>query len=111
MKHLLLRLEKVTNVEALKHVESLQEVMDKVVDAMGFHVVETCDHQFKPFGATRLYLLSESHCSAHTFWEEEMVHLDVFCCTDFDHTRTRRLFLEGFGTTSYKETVVDRSNE
>lgn len=108
MKHLILRLEEVTHVEALKHVETLREVMDKVVNTMGFHVVGTCDHQFQPFGATRLYLLSESHCSAHTFWEEKRVCLDIFCCADFDTVQARQLFLEGFGTTVYEETVVDR---
>lgn len=108
MKHLILRLDKVTQIDPLKHVENLRLVMDRVVGDMGFHVVKTCDHQFTPFGATLLYLLSESHCSAHTFWEERMVHLDVFCCTGFDHVKARTLFLEAFGTSVYDETVVDR---
>jgi len=90
----------------LKHARVLVERMDMILDMMGFHVVNPCHHQFEPFGATALYLLSESHCSVlHTFWE---VHLDVFCCAPFDHDRARKLLVEAFGAQTYKETELER---
>jgi S-adenosylmethionine/arginine decarboxylase-like enzyme len=43
-------------------------------------VVGKCFHQFEPYGATGVLVLSESHFSAHTYPENEMVYIDVFCC-------------------------------
>jgi len=48
------------------------------------NVVGECSHQFKkdnsPYGATMIYLLSESHLSVHTFVDERKITLDLFTC-------------------------------
>lgn len=109
MKHLLLRLRNVKNVDALQHASVLHKGMDAIVKEMRFHVVGECLHQFKPFGATILYLLSESHCSAHTFWEEKEVYIDVFCCFDFNEKKAIELFCAFFQTLDEENTVVVRN--
>ncbi len=44
-----------------------------------------CAHQFKkdnmPYGATMIYLLSESHLSIHAFVDEGKITLDLFTCS------------------------------
>ena len=58
--------------------------MDKVVEELKLNVVGECSHQFEnfnaPYGATIVYLLSESHLSIHTFVDEGKITLDLFTC-------------------------------
>ncbi len=49
--------------------------MDKLVEELKLNVVGDCSHQFKkdnsPYGATMVYILSESHLSVHAFVDEK----------------------------------------
>ncbi len=55
--------------------------MDKVVEELKLNVVVSeCSHQFSPYGATMVCLLSESHLSIHTFVDEGKITLDLFTC-------------------------------
>ena len=71
--------------DRLKTVESLKPFMDKVVQELNLNVVGECSHQFKkdnvPYGATMVYLLSESHLSIHTFVDEGKITIDLFTCS------------------------------
>ena len=40
------------------------------------------EHRFTPHGVTILILLSESHCSIHTWPEKEYAAMDIFTCGD-----------------------------
>jgi S-adenosylmethionine decarboxylase proenzyme len=77
----------VKNIEGdrLKTVESLKPFMDRVVQELNLNVVGECSHQFKkdnvPYGATMVYLLSESHLSIHTFVDEGKITIDLFTCS------------------------------
>lgn len=72
--------------------------MDEFMLEMNMNVLSKSSHQFQPFGATLLYLLQESHCSIHTFWEDNEAYLDLFCCRDFSvETALESLRLK-FGT-------------
>ena len=53
-----------------------------VPDILDLNVIRQCRNQFKPFGATILYLLSTSHCSIHTFVEERCFTMDVYTCNE-----------------------------
>ncbi len=50
--------------------EYIESFMDKVVEELKLNLINKCSHQFKkddlPYGATMIYLLSESHLSIHT---------------------------------------------
>jgi S-adenosylmethionine decarboxylase len=66
----------VKNIESdrLKTFEYIESIMDKVVEELKLNVINKCSHQFKKdnltYGATMIYLLSESHLSIHTFADE-----------------------------------------
>jgi S-adenosylmethionine decarboxylase proenzyme len=62
-------------------IDELQELMNSVAEQCKFNVVGRCFHQFEPFGATGVLVLAESHFSAHTYPERDMVYVDVFCCS------------------------------
>ncbi len=74
------------NIESdrLKTAEMIKPFMDKVVDEL-LNVVGECSHQFKkenvPYGATLIYLLSESHLSIHTFVDEGKITIDLCTCS------------------------------
>lgn len=108
MIHLILRLEACQNTDALKTLGILRPVSDNIMKTLDMTVVGIVDHQFKPFGVTVVYLLAESHCSIHTFWETASCYIDLFCCTDFDVDTARTLFVDGFGAQKYDETILHR---
>ncbi len=59
----------------------IRQLMDKVVEELNLNIVVECLHQFKndnvPYGATFIYLLSESHLSMHTFVDEGKITIDL----------------------------------
>ncbi len=68
-KHILIDIKNV-NSDKLKMVEDMKRFLDKIEEELKLTVVGECSYQFekdnKPYGATMIYLLSESHLSVHT---------------------------------------------
>jgi len=60
----------------------LEGIMNRIAEKCGFTVVSRAFHQFEPHGATGVLVLAESHFSAHTYPELNMIYIDVFCCSD-----------------------------
>ncbi len=71
--------------DRLKTVELIKPFMDEVVEELNLNVVGDCSHQFEkdnvPYGATMVYLLSESHLSIHTFVDEGKITIALFTCS------------------------------
>ena len=82
-KHILVDIKNISS-DKLKLVEDVKPFMDKLVEELKLNVVGECSHQFEkfnsPYGATMVYLLSESHLSVHTFVDEGKITLDLFTC-------------------------------
>ena len=82
-KHILVDIENISS-DKLKLIEDVKPFLDKLVEELKLNVVGECSHQFEkfnsPYGATMIYLLSESHLSAHTFVDEGKITLDLFTC-------------------------------
>ena len=81
-KHLIADVYNITNFECLEKVETIQPLMEKIIEKMKLNVVGEVFKQFQPFGATLLYLLAESHLSVHTFVEEKYCAIDLYSCND-----------------------------
>lgn len=58
----------------------------RLLDA-GFKIVNECEHHFKPYGYTKLYLLAESHFAIHTFPEEGKTYIELSSCVDKQFNR------------------------
>ena len=94
---------------AVTMTHELQAKMELVSHECGFHVVTKAFHQFEPHGATGVLVLTESHFSAHTYPEDEMIYIDVFCCADtFDPHECSRVIERVFSSTSSNWYVIDR---
>lgn len=89
--------------------EDLQAIMTRVADVCKFHVVAQAFHQFQPVGTTGVFVLAESHFSAHTYPENKMVYIDVFCCAkDFDPDACSVVIEREFGSTSGTWQIIQR---
>ena len=74
------------------------EVLDRIVVAMGLHVVSTAVHVFPGAGGvTALYLLAESHLTIHTFPEAGSATLNAYCCRPHAPAPWRELLGEVLG--------------
>ncbi len=58
-------------------IDDMKVFLDKIVEELNLNVVGECSHQFQKnnssYGATMIYLLSESHLSVHAFVNEGKV--------------------------------------
>jgi S-adenosylmethionine/arginine decarboxylase-like enzyme len=110
MKHLVLTLTNITDVEVLKHVHLLEPVMDNIARELDLHIVGRCKHQFKPYGATLMFLLEESHLAVHTYWETSTLHLDIFCCNpEFSYSKAISVVMKSFPkSVLVNESCIDR---
>jgi S-adenosylmethionine decarboxylase proenzyme len=79
-KHLIADVMNIINFELLKTIEGVEPLMKKIIEEMRLNVVGEVKHQFKPYGATMLYLLSESHLSIHTYVHQRYAAIDLYCC-------------------------------
>ena len=67
--------------------------MDKIVNEYKLNVVSKASYQFQPFGATIVYVLSESHLSIHTFVEERKIAMDLYTCSFFKNAEQIPIFI------------------
>ena len=79
-KHLIADVMNIMNFELLKTIEGVEPLMKKIIEEMRLNVVGEVKHQFEPYGATMLYLLSESHLSIHTYVDERYAAIDLYYC-------------------------------
>ena len=80
--HLIADVINIQNQELLKTIDGVNPLMEKIIKQMDLHVVGQVDKQFEPYGATCLYLLSESHMSIHTYVEDRSCAIDLYSCDD-----------------------------
>ena len=107
--HLIVDLERVGNIDALKNLDVLQGIQRRIADACKLTVVDSSGYQFKPHGATSVLVLSESHFSIHSWWEQAEAHADIFCCSDsFDATLAVALLKTHLAAETANWAVVER---
>ena len=89
--------------------DHLARIMNRIAEKCGFTVVTRAFHQFEPHGTTGVLVLAESHFSAHTYPELNMIYIDVFCCApNFDPELTARVIEEEFSALSGEWEVITR---
>ena len=100
-KHILIDIKNISS-DKLKFIEDVKPFMDKLAEELKLKVVGECSHQFQkfnsPYGATMVYLLSESHLSVHTFVDEGKITLDLFTCDiSLDDKNLKNIIGDYFG--------------
>lgn len=85
-RELIVDVEDIEDYTVLETIEGIQPLMEKVIQNCRLNVVSKCEYQFTPYGATMLYLLSESHLTIHTYPEKKACSINLYTCninTDF----------------------------
>lgn len=83
-KHLICDIKEIQNNALLNSTSQLQDLMQTICDTCGFEILSGVSHNFIPIGCSILYLLSESHCSVHTFPERNYLAFDLYTCRQYD---------------------------
>ena len=97
--HMLITIRDVPDSTMLETVSAIKPILDTIVKKCYLHVVAEAGHQFEPYGATYVYVLSESHMSIHTYPEKRSAYMDIFCCNlGFDTSAACSLIKELFKT-------------
>lgn len=73
-------------------------------------VLAVADHQFEPQGETWMWLLSESHCSLHTFPEHNYFSLDIYGCGAGDPTAAMDAVLAELPPATVHRSILARGN-
>ena len=82
----------------LEEVSRIQALMEEAARVSGATIVQTCFHQFNPFGVSGVVVISESHLTIHTWPEHGFAAVDVFsCCRKLRHAEVRRFLKEALG--------------
>jgi S-adenosylmethionine decarboxylase len=79
-KHIIADVYNINNSVLLTQIDGIEPLMKKIIEVGKLNVLGEIKHQFKPIGATILYLLSESHLSIHTYPERNYCAIDLYCC-------------------------------
>lgn len=66
----------------LNDAKKIEELLKLASLESGATPLKYIQHQFQPQGITGVWILSESHCSVHTYPESGYGHFDIFTCGD-----------------------------
>ncbi len=94
---------------SIHRTEELIPPMEQIIKELGLTEVNRAFHQFDPFGATGVIVLSESHFSAHTYPENASVYLDLFCCSkDFKPDKAKECIQRVFKANCFDFKYIPR---
>lgn len=79
-KELICDIEDIGDYKLLETIEGIKPLMEKIINECKLNVVGECEYQFIPYGATILYLLSESHFTIHTYPEKKACSINLYSC-------------------------------
>ncbi len=85
-RELIIDVEDIEEYSVLENIDGIRQLMEKIIENCKLNVVGKCEHQSSPYGATMLYLLSESHLTIHTYPEKKACSINLYTCnynTDF----------------------------
>jgi S-adenosylmethionine decarboxylase proenzyme len=82
---------------ALTNIDLLKKYMELAIINSGATIINSVEKKFDNNGYTIIFLLSESHCSIHTYPEHKSIFTDLFTCgtncsyEEFEKTITKYL--------------------
>lgn len=107
--HMLINIRNIPDPTLFNTVTAVKPLLDIIIQKCDLHVVAEAGHQFEPFGATYVYVLSESHMSIHTYPEKNTAYMDIFCCNpNFDTEAAANIIKDVFQTQDVDFQTVHR---
>lgn len=68
------------NATTLNDSTAIDSCLRRIVDAAGFHLIDSISHQFQPQGISTVAILEESHIAAHTWPEKGSAYITLTTC-------------------------------
>lgn len=101
------------SAEALRDIETLRCVCDRVISDLALQVVGGPQwHKFpQPGGVTGLYLLTESHLACHTYPETGIATFNLYCCKTRPEWRWEEQLTESLSATRVQVRFARRGEE
>jgi S-adenosylmethionine decarboxylase len=91
------------------NIENLKATLFSAILASGATILNYLEYEFDNHGYTCVVLLSESHCSIHTYPEHDSFYVDLFTCgTSCDANAFRKHLVDHFEPKEVKENNVVR---
>ncbi|OQX77655.1 MAG: hypothetical protein B6D64_07990 [Bacteroidetes bacterium 4484_276] len=59
----------------------VKALMERMLSASGFTVLDKVEHVFEPNGFTAVWILAESHLAVHSFPEENKTYIEISSCS------------------------------
>ena len=98
--------------EELYYSPTFGQKIDNVAQHAQLSVIKKDFHEFKGFGLTGFYLLSESHLAFHTWPEEKYIAIDLFTCSTWKKTKvaidTINREFSTYGLRKFKVKIIRR---
>lgn len=81
--------------KCINDIDNLKKTMMKGIIESGATILSSTEKVFDNNGFTILFLLSESHCSIHTYPENNSLFTDLFTCGDTcDYTKYEKIMVD-----------------
>lgn len=89
---------------------NIKYVLEKALNLCNITILNYTEHIFSNNGFTCIFLLSESHCSIHTYPEYNSFFIDLFTCgTNIDSKKFHQYLIDEFNPTSTSIQIVERT--
>jgi S-adenosylmethionine decarboxylase proenzyme len=99
------------NREALMNIDILRETIAYAIQQSGATILQQNEKIFENNGYTILFLLSESHCSVHTYPEHTSIFMDLFTCGEnCSYKLFEQIMFEYLQPKSKSTNIIYRSN-
>ena len=79
-KELIVDIQDIYDISKLETIDGIKPLLEQIIKELNLNVVGYCEKQFEPYGATVMYLLSESHLCVHTYPEYSSLSLNLYTC-------------------------------
>lgn len=95
--------------DAIALVSPVEKLMDDIIQSSSLTLIDKKFNQFAPHGVTGIYLLEESHLSAHSWPENGYIALDLFSCIALDDsTKIKNIIEDHLGQVRIEERKIER---
>ena len=84
------------NHEKIINIGELKKILFTAIQSSGASILNHVEHFFDNNGYTCVILLSESHCSIHTYPEHNSFYIDLFTCGTSCNSHTFRSILNDY---------------
>jgi len=90
------------NPKLLINTACIEHKVEEFIKEMSIKVIEEIHHDFKPYGATISYIISNSHLTVHTWPENEYLHIYLLSCKSISKSNLNKVIQKVFPEKEFK---------